>query len=521
MKKLYVYPLFCLLLVMFSCQDMLEVENKNGINRHNNFQTPTDLAVNIVGIYSEIQDIMPSVILFNGLRSDEMAVGETASPEVRSIYNYLELESNPFVDPTKFYKIIVNCNDFLLNAKVFEERSDEISLKNYQACVAEVNKIKYWCYWTIAKIYGEVYMFDEAFESDSEIEKLKEMKPYALTEVIPLLIKELDDPAYHWNIKINWQLLVDEPKTIYNYYGIEHDILLGDLLLWNKEYQRAASIFYNYLTVNSLTNGDLIGKDEDLYGNENYIKLYLNSVTTCSKKLISIVEYNHKFEQYNSLFGFFNRGEVIAGDGYLNISGEQYNTENSKGDLYRQFTDEQNMIWKYNFEKKLLQKPIQNRIILYKDSELYMKLIECLNEIGEYSTALALLNSGARNFYEAETEVFSPPFDQNKISNDGVWNPIWGKNYGLRQRVSLVLRKFPDGISDEEKKELLRQWILEENALEFSFEGKRFEDLMRFSFRDGSAIRLAQAVAKKYPEGERASIIAKLSDQNNWFWLNK
>ncbi|QZT37289.1 RagB/SusD family nutrient uptake outer membrane protein [Halosquirtibacter xylanolyticus] len=518
MKKLYIYTLLCFFIILSSCQDILDVENKNGINQHNNYQTSTDLAINIVGIYSGIQEIMPSVILFNGLRSDEMGIDESASPQIRSIYNYMELSTNSYVDPTKFYKVIVNCNDFLKNANVFEQRRDEVSLKNYQACIGEVHRIKYWCYWMIAKIYGEVYIFDESFETDFEVQKIKDMTPFTLQEVIPELIKVLEDPSYHWDKKINWQQLVDEPKAIYNYYGIEHQVLLGDLYLWNKEYKKAANIFYKYLTIGSIGWGDLIGENEDLFGHQNYIQLYKKTIQTCGKKLIGVSEYNHKFEQYNSLYALFNRGEIIAGQGYLNIIESQKNTENSTGDLYRKFIDNENKIWKYNFEKKGFLNTLQNRIIIYKDSELYMKLIECLNEMGDSETALVLLNQGAQEYYDEDTKVFAPPFHKNNISDNGIWDEIWGMNSGIRQRVSLTPRVFPNEADDNKKQELLRQWILEENAMEFAFEGKRFEDLIRFSLREGTTNIIAQTVAMKYPESERNTIRSKLSDINNWFW---
>jgi starch-binding outer membrane protein, SusD/RagB family len=60
--------------------------------------------------------------------------------------------------------------------------------------------------------------------------------------------------------------------------------------------------------------------------------------------------------------------------------------------------------------------------------------------------------------------------------------------------------------------------ILEEKALEASFEGLRWFDLVRFSKRHNDPSIIANAVAKKYPASQQPAIITRLMNKNYWYY---
>ena len=58
--------------------------------------------------------------------------------------------------------------------------------------------------------------------------------------------------------------------------------------------------------------------------------------------------------------------------------------------------------------------------------------------------------------------------------------------------------------------------IIDEYGLEFTFEGKRFYDLMRIALRRNDPAYLADAVAKRNGKIDDA-LREKLMDKRNWF----
>ena len=58
--------------------------------------------------------------------------------------------------------------------------------------------------------------------------------------------------------------------------------------------------------------------------------------------------------------------------------------------------------------------------------------------------------------------------------------------------------------------------IIDECALEFAYEGKRFYDLMRIALRRNDPAYLADAVAKRNGKIDE-TLRSKLMDKRNWF----
>jgi starch-binding outer membrane protein, SusD/RagB family len=98
-----------------------------------------------------------------------------------------------------------------------------------------------------------------------------------------------------------------------------------------------------------------------------------------------------------------------------------------------------------------------------------------------------------------------------------IMNGAYGSDFthGTRYRVRAAPLRL-DPASNESMIKQVDRLILEEKALEASFEGMRWFDLVRFAKRYNDPSILANAVAKKYPPNQQAAIIARLSNKNYW-----
>ncbi len=62
-----------------------------------------------------LQDVMPRLIMLDGLRSDMMDVTANADADLVDINNQVFNTGNPFIDPTGLYKVIINVNEVMAN----------------------------------------------------------------------------------------------------------------------------------------------------------------------------------------------------------------------------------------------------------------------------------------------------------------------------------------------------------------------------------------------------------------------
>jgi len=500
------FQVLFLIFVLVGCDDLLETETKSGLLADENYKTAIDVSTNVLGIFASVQDVMHKIIVFNELRSDALSPSENAPLELLAIAAYTESTNNSIINPNDFYRIIVNCNDFLQNAAKYKLSGDYMSETQFNAHMADVLRIKYWTYWNISKMYGKAYYFDDPLDQIQDIKRVTDLTPIPLKEMIPFLIEKIETSTYNLKSKVDWRALFNA-NADFNYYSIDAEVLLADLYLWNNDHQMAATIYHSILDERTDINITLSG---ETYSKNNYRNLFTSGLSSLNGYILSAVEYNETNGQLNKtgqLFSMEAGQQLNVSNTYINLSLSQENSDNKAGDFYRgqrtSFNAGNKEVRKYTWASK-------PRVPIYRAAELHLKYAEALNQLGEFEKALALLNGGISTYWNGSN--FKPPFD------DGNWKAKWRNNKGVRGRAKLKSRILDDTLTDEEKKTTIDMWILEESALELAFEGKRLENLMRVSFRYNDPSILAKKVASKFENGQDAAIESLLMNQENWFW---
>ncbi len=506
-KSIYFKAILGILLVTaFGCKDeFFEQKAGDRITPEQHYQSMIDASVSTQGPIALLQDVMPNLIMLDGLRSDMLEVTPNTNSYFNEIYNQSISKDNPVIDPSGLYKVIINVNEILANIDVLSQRDREYNELVATALKGGLITLRSWSYFTLARLYGNVAMIDGNMSS---IPGNSSQTRISKNELIPMLIEELLP-------------YVEESSADLVEYSIEHYMntkaLLGQLYLEMNNYSEAAR--YLKLACESFLNDPSLYKVDRSYQNEAWGAIFLNAESNGLEN-ISVIPYSRAEDQYNPLpkwFGFdydyMARPTSIVIDSFF----AQVNAAGDTLDLYRAaFTLGFQMaivdsalvylnpeVRKYAVDQN---DPFSSDIIISRAADLHLLLAEAYNRMGDETSqkyALMLLNQGVNSTNPKPAE-FSR----------------WSRNLGIRGRAYLSSREVPerDSIPLQERIIIIEDAIVAERALELAYEGKRWFDLVRIAERRNDPSFLADKVAEKYKgNGNYEAVRNKLMNPENWY----
>ena len=140
----------------YSCSDKFYTEPAgSNITPEQHFNSWIDLETAVYGTMIPIQKVMPNIILVDGLRSDMMDVKGNASLLMRELNDQIINKSNPYLDGSYFYKVVVQVNEILKNLDRIKLKEPEFD--KYMSFTYKGNLIglRSWAYLYIIRLYGE------------------------------------------------------------------------------------------------------------------------------------------------------------------------------------------------------------------------------------------------------------------------------------------------------------------------------------------------------------------------------
>lgn len=536
-----------------SCTDidsnLVEFADDNKLN------TPNDTLFSLVGILGKMQKIADRTILLGDVRSDVVSLTPQASLDLQEIASFKATDENPYNRVSDYYDIIQNCNYFLAHADTtLSKRGEKIFIREYAA----VKAFRAWTYLQLAINYGQVPFVTKPILTEKDGNPSK----YPLYDVNQMADYFIEDLAPFVDTKYPNNGLTSSTQ----FYPVR--VLLGDYCLWSGRYVEAATYYHDYLTelnqpkpiyVNAVqwTDTKFQGRPLDSYSSQSYAtviemeeKIYDGTISRLADVYAStnanLYFYQATASEYLKQLSRSQRYVMthldvttLTTDTIIPADTIVFDDPNLRGDLRLYATVKQNparqqnttfntidqTISKFRFQKSSTEDiQICQNIQILKNSSVYLRYAEALNRAGFPTLAFAVLKYGIwyqtlepERKYVSAAEVeaagdlvkFSSTYftDQTTI---GIHSRGCGNAAADVEYVIPELETLQDSILFVEDR------ILDEQALDESFEGLRFGTLQRIALRRNAPELFADHVASR--SGLRdETLYERLLDPKNWY----
>ncbi|MBN2610757.1 MAG: RagB/SusD family nutrient uptake outer membrane protein [Bacteroidales bacterium] len=544
MKSIKLYIALLIVAVLTSgCESMLDADSDRRLF-YSELQpdTPNDANYSLTGIFSQLEKLAYRYVLLGELRGDLMDVTAYANNDLQEIYNFNISPDNPYNNTKDYYAVINNCNCLINTIDTsIVMGAEKVMYKAYAAAKA----IRAWTYLQLVLNYGEVKYFGQPVIN---LKDTGNYVKYSLRELLPVLIGDLEP----------WKN-IEEPESFSLGIDLSSDKLyfpvrfvLGDLYLWNGNYEQAAIEYHALIDENSylidqyskstwtIVNGVFVErKSEDQY--------WVNLFNLSSREQITLIAGSTEYGQGSeldsiSLYRYEIAPSEIAVSNWDNQlyyhSATVYNPGDLRGDygsyLSSDYTYEDLRVnYKIIFKYFLMSRNTSKAVAIYRNGLLYLRYAEAVNRAGKPNLAFAVLKHGM-NSETLAVDTIVPRNEKYAVYTDTTgtfFNYVnfekteFDENIGVHARgcgdvdlaadfIILPQSSLLDSIIYVEDK------IIEELALETAFEGNRFHDLMRIAIRRNNPVYLADRVSEKYPY-DKETIRSKLLNESNWYLMPK
>lgn len=573
--------LFSSVLLTTSCQDFFDMESDRVIYADkSHINTPTDTLNYYIGILNKMQAIADRTILLGEARGDLVDITSTTPADLRNVALFDVDEDNSYNSPKDYYAIINNCNAYLDKVKVDlqNNRHEYVFQKEYAA----IKAIRAWTYLQLVTTYGKVPFVTEPILTKEDGEKeyplydIKQICDYFLHhDGLDELVE--DQYPFYGNIKgVPSNMFVVPLRLILGDLALWN----GEYLAAARYYYNYLESPTNHRAT-TLTSTEWNTADGTSKNDISYLILFSNE--TANSEIISIIPgdsiksegyYSQLRNTFNSTYDNDYLPSLVPSQNLFNLSESQaYNFFDGNGYkiLPATFPDHQSgdlrlsAVWSNNFQitnsKNQKVDYVSNykystrNIHVYRRILVYLRLAEALNRAGYPRFAYQILARGLNNrtienyvlpyhpddedvlasfdFSNVEYYVRNPKSPNNLQNMMGIHSRGSGyaaenPKYLLPLRDDIVIGENAVDSLDSVRIQLeyqideVEKMIVDEEALEFAFEGYRFYDLVRIGLRRDDPKFVADKVYARKGVGTDSGIKADLLDVKNWFlkWGN-
>jgi starch-binding outer membrane protein, SusD/RagB family len=499
---LYRWFLAIALVMVFSvsCKKVFDFEPVNSVDASEMYRNVNDADAAVMGIYGQLMRLAKTYVLFNELRGDLMDITPNSDIYLRQLSEHTVTENNPYADPRPFYQVIMNCNDVLKNFRIMVQEN-RMKEAEFNQRYSDVGAIRTWLYLQLGIHYGNIPYITEAIEDVNGIQDVDRFKRISLDQLIDELVKFAESLPFKddYPAGTSLQTVVDGYST--NKFFINKNILLGDLYLWDGQYNNAARSYKKVMEINGPT-----GQGEDFYNQYRISSFAESSITYARVQDFSSITYtpgwrylferaadrtfgwewiwalpfDRSYEPVNPFIDLFanNGGSYQVRPSQLAMEYWDSQTQiytftggtstaaaifrdnfpfDSRGFFSYKIFNGQPVIMKYLYNYLDINgNPIntfnkQGKWFLTRAATLHLHYAEAANRDNQYKVAYAIANRGiketfdnlpgaarTRNVTNLQQTFLDPPYDFDAREGDGpAYRNTWYRGQGIRGRAAV------------------------------------------------------------------------------------
>jgi len=452
--------------MQISCNKWLESLPPNGLIREEFWKSKEDVEAVLMAAYELFASMDRTLFLQGELRGDLLFGGSNQPSRERSIAENNIYPDNNYCDWTPYYKIINHCNEVIKNAPLVQEIDNTFTDFRKQSLMAEAYFIRGLAYFYLVRIYNEVPLVLEPSETDnSDFYIPKSTESEVLNKVV-IDLKQYREfaPSGGFSTIIENKGRASKPAF---------DALLADIALWRFEYDEVLE------HVEKIENS---GEIELMKGGEWF------QIFNPGNSIEGIFEFQFdgNLNQRNGTFGLTQRfsNQYFPSQKATEMFGKENANELVRGEnaSIAKIGEDDFIIWKYvgQFPDGQSFRSGNDQYscnwIVYRYADVLLMKAEALSQTGRYAEALAILNK-------------------------------------IRERANLQPKNIVFNAAAFEDA------IMEERALEFAYEGKRWFDLLRLGRRNNFSRKnkLIEVIISNVPSNQKRILAVKLTNPLGWY----
>ena len=567
------------LMFVASCSDMFDIDsNRVRYEKYNTLDVTADSVYSVMGILHDLQVLADRYVILGEVRGDLVDVNDLTKASLRNLSEFNFDDDNEYLQIRDYYNVINNCNYLMAHMDTtLRHNNERVMVDEYVAALS----IRAWTYMQLAINYGKVPYYTEpittvaAAEADYPMYDIKDMA----LEFIPQLLPYLDYDMPVWSgLKAGGTTVTTELFPPIQLILGDLYLWLGDYQ--NAWYTYNDYITNNPDCSMNATTGSTVTRFTGLMplgsaritttskqktptnsGGWGYNNA-LSSVLGYGSEALCLIPMQSNDEdgmvsEVASLF-FTNDGthQLVGSDLWYELSQSQdyiagsttmagkddgsYTILSTKGDQraeylrYEYQTDENEYVAIDKFRSGSTTDATgtgsvayNNWVILYRRALVYLRAAESLNCLAaqQHDAAMAMSAFGILR------DGFDILFPNGSIYKKDIQPYTLGvhargcgevyldtTNYVVKDEViAKYLGKDVETLTFNDTIEYVEDRIVDELALEMTFEGNRFTDLVRFAERRGAEF-LADKVASRKGSGNRdEELYQKLLDKKYWY----
>lgn len=481
-KKIFKYALLLLVVASASsCKKWLDLQPENGIIRQNFWKTKEQVHAAVMGCYASLlitpsgsgtsldRGVTESLFLWGELRADLLTPSTGVTNEELDVMNVNILETNTITNWRSIYRTINYCNTVIDFAPGVLQNDATFTQQALDAYLAEAKALRALMYFYLVRSFRDVPLVLKSTSSDDQLQQLPKSTG---AEVLQQIVKDLSEAEPAAPLTYNNAAYDKGRITKYTVYTLQ-----ADVNLWMEKYNEAIA------ACDKVINSGRFGL---VSGATWFTSVFVNG--NSNEGIFEIQFDKQKLNSFYSLFRlnprFLASSAVTDPDnGIYKADLQDLTKKDIRGDgAAARFGD--GLVWKYiGVDDNSLRVAAESYAhwMVYRYADILLMKAEALALTGRGTEALTIVNL-------------------------------------IRQRARALAQSAQS--PDPTNADAVADYILEERAREFAYEGKRWFDLLRNAKRSNYKRLdiLLEMVSRTVTGSRQQSAIAKFRDPNSHYF---